>query len=559
MLALRLAALALLALPACRCRPGSSPDAGSSSAPTATGPSAAWLDGRPAPETGAPTDGGTLVVRAMVEPGGLNFLTSEFRDGWTSRTMRNTVFECLLEIDPHDYTLKPQLAVSWTESKDHLTQTFELRQGVKFHDGSDFGADDVVAVLAAVKNPKLPTDEVRADFEDLESFRAVGPHTVELKWKQLSFLSLRQLAKLPIYPAKLLQGDWEKLSLNRAPVGTGPFRFDSWEAGQRLTLVRNETYWGPRAHLDKLVFRFVKDHTLAAALAEKGELDVFTQVQPTVWRALEAPRPENRWAQEGFNRLRAPENSYTYIAWNEAFAPFADVRVRRALAMAYPAELVTRQVDLGLELPTTCPFFLGSGKCDPAVKPLPFDPLAARAQLEAAGYHDSDGDGVLDRDGQALRFKLLVPSASVRMGKLVPLLQSELQKAGVALELERADPAVIDARVGKRDFDAVAQGWTEFDSEQDLYQTFHSSQAKAGANYPGLKDAQLDALLEQIRTELDPAKRLELERAVHRRVYELQPYLFLSVRQTLDLAKKRVHGLSPSLVWYDLKNVWVDP
>lgn len=550
----RTLAVLALTLAGCKCSDKKAPPP-----VTAEGPSKAWLDGTPEADTATPHDGGALVVRAMVEPGGLNYLANEFRDGWTNRITRNNVFECLIEIDAADYSLKPQLATSWTESDDHLTQTFHLREGVKFHDGSPFTAADVIAVFDAVKNAKLPTDEVRADFSDLDSYKTIDAHTVELHWKKVSFLSLRQVAKLPIYPAKALEGDWDKLALNRSPIGTGPFKLSHWDAGQKLELSRFDGYWGPRPHLDAITFRFVKDHTLAAALAEKGELDLFTQVQPTVWRAIEAATPENRWAQTGFNRIRAPENAYSYLAWNEAFAPFADPKVRHALSRAYPAELIAQRVDMGLELPTTCPFFLGSPHCDPMVKPLTFDPAAARAELEAAGYKDADSDGVLERDGQALRFKLLIPATSVRMGKLVPLLQEELKKAGVALEPDKADPAVIDSRIDKRDFDAVAQGWTEFDSEQDLFQTFHSSQAKSGANYPGLKDAELDKLLEDIRAELDPKKRLELEHAVHRRVYELQPYTFMSVRQTLDLAKKRVHGLKPSLVWYDLKQVWVDP
>src|SRR5579862_9518370 len=122
---------AALVASGCKCKE-TTPVADAGPAP---GPTQAWLDGTPIADTGAPTDGGTLVVRAMVEPGGLNFLNSEFRDGWTSRLTRNSVYECLLEIDASDYSLKPQLAVSWSESDDHLTQTFKLREGVKFHDG----------------------------------------------------------------------------------------------------------------------------------------------------------------------------------------------------------------------------------------------------------------------------------------------------------------------------------------------------------------------------------------------------------------------------------------
>ena len=120
------------------------------SAPVASGPSAAWLDGRVPKDTGTPTDGGMLVVRAMLEPDGLNFLDEAFRDGWTSRTMRNNVFETLIEIDPIDYSLKPQLAENFETGPDGLTQTFHLRHGVKFHDGSDFTSRDVIAVFDAM-------------------------------------------------------------------------------------------------------------------------------------------------------------------------------------------------------------------------------------------------------------------------------------------------------------------------------------------------------------------------------------------------------------------------
>ncbi len=518
-----------------------------------------WLEGQPARETGAPTDGGTLVIRAMLEPDGLNFLDEAFRDGWTSRTMRNNVFEQLIEIDPVDYSLKPQLAESYESSADHLTQTFHLRRGVKFHDGSDFTARDVIAVFDAVMDGKHPTESLKADFVDLAAWKAVDDFTVALTWKQVAPFSLRQVAKLPIYPAKALEGDWASLALARRPVGTGPFAFDSWKTGEQLVLKRFDGWWAGKPHLDTIVFRFVKDHTLATALFEKGAFDVMTNIQPTVWRAIESADPKNAWAQREYRRLRSPDNSYSYIAWNEALPFFADVRVRRALAMGYPAELVSKAVDLGLELPTTCPYYLGSNKCDPGVKALPYDPKQGRALLEEAGFKDSDGDGVLERDGLPLRFRFILPGTSVRLGKLVPLLQESYKQMGVDLVPEVVEGAVLGARMAKRDFEVVSRVWTEFDVEQDQYQVFHSSQIDGGSNFTGYASPEVDAMLEKIRAEPDADKRLQLERALHRKLYEDQPYLFMTARQTLDAAKMRVHGIIPSLVWYDLRRVWVDP
>ncbi len=545
---------ALGALASCnRCAPSSGPDRGSS------GPSPNWLAGKAPLDTSVPTDGGVLVIRAMLEPDGLNFLDEAFRDGWTSRTMRNTVFEALIEIDPLNYSLKPQLAAAFEESPNHLTQTFHLRQGVKFHDGSSFTARDVIAVFNAVMDGKHPTESLRADFVDLASWKAVDDHTVELTWKKVAPFSLRQVAKLPIYPAASLEGDWASLTLARAPIGTGPFRFDSWKTGEQLTLKRFEGWWAGKPHLDQVTFRFVKDHTLATALFQKGTFDLMTNIQPTVWRAIEGPAPGNAWAHRGYNRLRSPDNSYSYIAWNEAVPLFADPRVRRALAMAYPSQVVSKGVDLGLELPTTCPYYLGSNKCDPAVKPLPFDPAGARALLEQAGFKDSDGDGVLDRDGVPLRFHFILPGTSVRLGKLIPLLQEAYKQMGVELVPEIVEGSVLNARIARRDFEAVSRVWTEFDIEQDQFQVFHSSQIDGGSNFAGYSSAAADALLENIRGEPDPARRLELEHSLHRRLYEDQPYLFMTARQTLDAAKTRVHGIFPSLVWYDLRTVWVDP
>lgn len=553
---LGVAALVVLAV-ASSCSKKSSADAGTVA--PASGPSRAWLEGEVQKDTGVPTDGGTLTVRAMLEPDGLNFLDEAFRDGWTSRTMRNTVFEALVEIDPVTYEIVPQLAERFEVSADGRTQTFHLRQGVKFHDGSALDAADVLAVLDAVKDGKHPTESLAADFVDLGTWSAPDPATVVLTWKQVSPFGMRQIAKLPVYPKESLQGDWAKLPLVRAPVGTGPFQFESWKTGEQLTLKRFDGWWAGKPHLDRIVFRFVKDHTVATTLLQKGEFDLMTNVQPTVWRALEAPDPKNAWAQTGYRRLRVADNNYSYIAWNEARPFFADVRVRRALAMAYPAEVISKGVDLGLELPTTCPYYLQSNKCDPAVKPLPYDPKQGRALLEAAGFKDTDGDGIVERDGVPLRFHFILPGTSVRLGKLVPLLQESFRTMGVDLVPELVEGAVLNARVAKRDFDVLSRVWTEFDVEQDQYQVFHSSQIDGGSNFVGYASRETDALLERIRTEPDATKRLALERALHRRLYEDQPYLFMTARQTLDMAKNRVHGLQPSLVWYDLRKVWVDP
>lgn len=527
-------------------------------------PGAGWLEGKLPTEVnlGTPVKGGTFTIRMISEPNGLTRLHDRFRDAMMTRYTLGPLYETLFELDRDTaprYELKPLLAESVSMSRDKLTQTVKLRKDVVFHNGEPFTSRDVKAVMDVVMNEKNATANIRAFFVDLASWEAPDPHTFVLRWKRPYYLGFRNFAAaLPMLPASALTGDFDTLAIHRSPIGTGPFRFHSWEPGKAITLARNDAYWGASAHLDRVVLRFVRDHTVATQLFQRGEFDLMTFIQPSVWKSLESGSASNAWAIDGYNRIRAPENNYSWLGWNQLRPWFKDARVRRALAMLYPTEQVAKGIDLGLEIPTTCPFFIESENCDPTVKRLPYDIEGAKKLLEEAGWRDTNGDGVLDRNGIPFTFTFLTSASSVKLAKLAPLLQQEYRKVGIKLEIERLEWAVYLQRMRRHDFDMGAQGWSEPDVEQDVYPVFHSSQTGA-SNYVSFSNAKVDALLEQSRREFDPAKRVEIHRALHRLLYEEQVYNFLTVRQTLDMVKKHVRGISPSIAWYDLRKVWLEP
>lgn len=508
------------------------------------------MEGRGEALTGVPLDGGTLTIRAMSEPAGLNPLDDAYRDGWVLRITRGLVLESLLTIRASDEGLAPGLA-DFSESPDHRTVTFTLRPA-RFTDGHVLDADDVVASFEALLGPGHPTGALRGELGDLRACRKVDARTVVLEWGIPSWRTLRAVTEVPILEAEQVRGDWAALAA--APIGTGPYVVGKWDRGQSLTLDRKDA---TRAHLEHLIFRFVKDHTTAAAMNEKGEFDLMTNVLPVNWRAMEK-EPTFAWARSGYQRLRSIDNSFSYIAWNETRPPLEDVHVRRALAHLYDSALISKVVDLGLELPTSCPFLHGSDSCADAGAPL-FSTELARAELADAGFTDTNSDGVLERDGQPLKLTFLLPGTSVRLGKILPLFQEQLKAVGGVLELERVETTTLTARIARRDFDAVSRVWTEFDREQDLYPLFHSSQRDGGANIANYSNGEVDALLEGIRAERDVVQRRSLERRLHLLLREEQPWLLMTSRQSLDLAKNRVHGLVPSLHWYDLREVWVQP
>ncbi len=542
------------------CKPSEPPKP---AAPPPPQPSADWLAGRLPPERaqGTPKPGGTFVLRVSTEPLGLTRLHDRQSDGVMVRYTVGPLYETLARVNhvASDGALQPLLAESWEESADHATLTVHLRKGVTFHDGSAFTARDVKAVLGAILDPKNPTASLRSTLGEVRSVEARDAATVVVSWEAPTFLSTRTLlGGVPMLPAKALEGDFDTLAIHRAPIGTGPFRFVQWKPGESLTFARNERYWGKKAWLDGVSVRFVKEEAVAMQLWERGTFDLMTRIPPTVWRGLETPSEGTRWAIEQYDRIAAPENNYGWIGWNEARPFFADARVRRALAMLYPAAVVARTVDLGLEERTTCPFFSGSRACDGSIQPLPQDSAKAAALLDEAGWKDSNGDGIRDRDGTPFSFRFLTSPHSVKQGRVLPMLQEELRRVGVEMSIERADASVYVSRLRDHDFDAAMLSWSSLDAVQDQFQVFHSSQAKGGSNYVSYANPEVDALLEQIRRTFDDDERTRLERKLHAALFADQVYLFLTTRPSLDAAKKDVRGLVPSPAWYDLSAVWLE-
>jgi peptide/nickel transport system substrate-binding protein len=533
-------------------------------------PTRAWLDGELPPEVyeGTPVRGGTLTVRLPVEPAMLNRLHDAGQDAWLVRTLFGSVYETLLQIDRSrapDYPLAPALAESWEVTADGLSTIFRLRRDVRFHDGSAFSSADVRAVIHAVMDPGHPTTAMRGHLAELAGCETPDAHTVVLRWKRPYPLATRSFAlAFPMVPAKSLEGDFDALAINRAPIGTGPFKFEQWEGGREISLVRNDDYYGPKAYLDRVVFRIVRDATVAMELFKRGEFDLMTSISPNVWRELEKPSAENAWAIRGYHRIRFIENAFNWIGWNQERTLFADRRVRRALTHLVPMDAVYRSLTLGLEPPTTCPFYSKGSSCDPALEApdsplrLAHDPARAGALLREAGWTDSDGDGVLDKSGVPFRFSLLV-SHSVFTGKLAALLQQELRKAGIVMEIERAEWAVFLQRLRKHDFDAVVLGSATADVENDLFPNFHSSQRHGGSNYVSYANPEVDALLDRARRALDREERIGLHRRIHRALYEDQVYTFLGTRSSLDAVKVHVKGIRPAIGWYRLAEVWLSP
>lgn len=541
----RLVALAALLALGCKPRPAAI-DAG---APT----DYAWLDGVLPPETERPRGGGTLVVRADAEPAGLNLLDDAHQGVWATRINRNLVYESLLEIDPISFKLRPLLAENVAVNPDARTFTFRLKQGHQFADGSPVTAEDVLASIDAVMTPVNRTKYWRQRLSNLARWQRKGPLEVEVSFEWAEAMALRSIATLPIYSRASLQGDFSKLE---PPIGSGPYVPTEWVQGERLVLERNPLSATP-ARLDRIIFRFVKDAAQAEALLRQGTFDLMTEVSPAAWRAMEKPSPENAWAHSGYHRHLLLLNNFSYLAWNMRLPVLQPTQTRVAFSHVFPAKKVHEQVDLGLELPTTCPYYSGGYGCIPDFPNPKLDAARARSLLQDAGFSDADGDGTVELDGAPLKFTFVAPTEPPRMQKIARLYAEELRKIGAQMDVEVLEPAKYEARVAAREFGVVGREYAVADSETELWQLLHTSEIDGGVNIGAFSHPQVDYVLDSIRWQPGAVRRHEMERVIHKATQEAQPFLIISTHPSLDMIKRRVHGLVGAPTWYDLRAAWV--
>jgi peptide/nickel transport system substrate-binding protein len=501
---------------------------------------------------GTPVRGGELRVRLWNEPSALNpYLAFE---GFAWRVVEDRVFEKLLRFDRNapDGAIRfaPALAESWELSADRRTYTFHLRQGVRWHDGKQFSSADVLATFQALASPRGPA-AMRAYLGDIESFSAPDEKTFVARLARPHAMALEPFASnFIIMPAHLYDPkNPEATTTGQRPVGTGPWRFDRWDKGERIVLSRNDDYWGEKPWLDRVVYRIVKDDAVAWQLMQKGELDVVPRLTGEQYLAMAGePAVASR-----FHRVRFFGRDYALLAWNTRHTPVGDARVRDALARLVDLNAFRDKVLHGLEKPAVCPFHWQSPECPPDLAGPAFDPRAGRAALAAAGFHPGEGGRLVNAQGQALSFTVLYASSQPYFDRVALYLQEAWRKEGVAVELERADWAAYLKRVGAHEYDAMLIQLTGSSPVTDAWALFHSG---ADGNTAQLSDPELDALLEKARAADGEPERLRAGQAVARRVTALQPWMFLDLRPDLTAVSRDFRGARASLAWWHFEEWW---
>lgn len=495
------------------------------------------------------SSGDWLIYHLGAEPATLNPITAT--DASESTINGDKVYETLLKRDNETLELVPVLAESWEISDDKMKYTFKLREDVKWHDGQPFTAEDVVFSYEKIMDPKVDSPHLKSYYQEILDVKALDEHTVEFTYARPYFLALEFCGGMPIVPEHIFsEGEFNTNPAGRKPVGTGPYKFVEWETGSQIVLERNEEYWGEKPSLQKIIFKIIADPTVAFQVLKREELDV-AGLTPIQWdRQSNTPAFKNHFDKYSYFRP-----NYNFIGWNMNKPFFEDKKVRTAMTHFVNRELILEKVLLGLGAVVTNPFYINSPEYPDDIEPLEYNPDKARELLDEAGWKDTDGDGVRDKDGVKFEFEFLLPSGSDTSEKIATILKEQLDNNGIVMNIRKTEWAVFTTRLSGRKFDAVILGWS-MGVESDPYQIWHSSQVDKGSNFVGFKNERADELIEKARSEFDKDRRIELYREFANIVHDMQPYTFLFCRKSTVAVHNRFEnvkvyplGIDP-LEWY---------
>ena len=477
---------------------------------------------------------------------------------------------------PEKFT--PLIANSWKVSPDGKTINIKLRQGILWHDFTDpeskkhipsqqVTAHDFVFYVETLRNPQVNAGHLRNYYQDLASIRAVNDFELELVWKTEYYRSLEMSLTLSPLPRHFYapggRFDAEKFNYdakrNDMIVGCGPYKLVSYERNKQFVLQRFNNYFGIALNIappiKKRVIRIVKQPNMLQ-LFEAGDLDM-TSLTAEQWENRSQRKTYSRHILatgdnsndyplekgEKFRRMKYLDNAYLYIGYNQRNELFADKRVRRAMTMLCNRQRIVNELYRGLGRVISGPFFCDSPYYNKNILPLPFDPARAKALLAEAGWRDTDGDGILDRNGKKFVFTSLIVAGSKRYKQLMEIFKEDLAAAGIDMKIVPVDWNVYLQRLNSRKYDMCCLGWS-LPYESDPYQVWHSSQIEnQGSNHVSFSNPRADKLIEDIRKTFDTDKRIQLCHEFHQLIHDEQPYTFLVVPEALTAMNGKLQNI----------------
>jgi peptide/nickel transport system substrate-binding protein len=449
------------------------------------------------------------------------------------------IFETLINYGEQDTTLQPGLATEWTPSEDGLEYTLKLREGVKFHDGTDFNADAVVKNFERWMNgdaDQFPYYTMFGGFKGdeghvIKEVVAEDDFTVKfiLNRPQAPFLKNLAMSPFGIASPTALEkfgGDFMK-----NPVGTGPFKFVEWKENDRITLEKNADYWMEGyPKLDKIIFRSIPENSARLNALLAGEIDLMDGVNPSDLTQIEG-NPD-------LQTFERPSMNVGYLGFTVNRPPFDNKLVRQALNHAIDKEGIIAAFYGGLAEPAKNPLPPALEGYNDDIEPYPYDLEKAKELLAEAGYPDGF---------EMELWAMPVPRPYMPDGmKVAEVIQSSFAEIGVKAEIKSVDWGTYLEQASKGEFDAYMLGWTGDNGDPDNFiYTLLDKDSIGSNNYSYYSNDELHDILIEAQTIPDQEQRNELYKKAQEIIHEDSPWAPLVHSTPLLAGKKNLKGLLP--------------
>ena len=492
----------------------------------------------PAKTSGKPAVGGEVTIRLPKDPDSLNPILSSSAYG---SDVYSLVYDGLFEFN-EKWEPVPSLAESYSVSPDGLTWTIPLKKGVKFHNGDEFTAEDVVFTLSSVMD-KDYTGPRSSNVSAIKEIKATDKYTVTITLKE-PYAPLLEDISLGIMDHNYMKGvsvkDMDKHESAFKPMGTGPYKFGEYKRGQYVTLERNENWFNSQANggapfIKTVKYKIIPEDATAEAALENGEIDVLHTPDPK-----DVSRLEKDFAGK-VSTVNYERNGWGYITFNVTRPHLSDKLVRQALTLGLDRQSIIDGLMDGRAVIPGGPIPPVSWAADSSIKPAAYDPAQAKKLLEQAGYK-MGANGIYEKDGQPLKITFYGSSGSALIEGIASVARKNWKEIGVDVDVQLMDyNALLDNYMKPGKFDVTFSGMS-LSLDPDQSGLFHSS-AVNGFNRGRYANPKVDQLLEQGVKETDPAKRKAIYTEYQKLFVDDAPVIFVYANKYTDAVSSKVKGV----------------
>ncbi|MGE0192873.1 MAG: ABC transporter substrate-binding protein [Planctomycetota bacterium] len=411
-------------------------------------------------------------------------------------------------------------------------------------------AHDIKFTLDMITNPDVDCEHLRGYYTEYKDCTVIDDHCCIIRWKKPQYNSISFTLSMSIIPEFILAYNevgerYEAAQIGVAfndhwlyrdfkYVGSGPYRVTELNPDSHIKLERNDEFYGERPAIRVMRMLFNNDNQAGMRLVETRDVDA-EAFQAKVWhrRAEEEKDVPSIFTDGSLGHVWVQGTGFAFIGWKNTHPIFEDKRVRKAMTLACDRPRFLRNLFMGQGTIASGTQPVDSPFTPPDLEPLPFDLEAAKAELAAAGWADTDGDGILDKELRGVRtpfkFVATVPSGVDTWLTLFTIFKEDLSKIGVQMTLEFLDWKIFVNKLDTREFECVTLSWQHSGWESDPYQIWHSSQADVSpsSNFIEYRNQEVDGLIEKLRETFELEERLKMQHRIQRIFHDEQPYTFL--------------------------------